>query len=182
MAALQPLLVVTPALNRERVQAFENGAWPDSFAGGDMLSSVVEMLTKGLMMSSKEIRHVVRIAAPPEAIYRALMNSRAHSAFTGAPAKIDPKVGGRFTAWGSHLEGINVDLIKNKRIVQAWRAANWPDGHYSIATFELRHVKNATTIVFRQSGIPAKNAKSINEGWKTHYWQPLKLYFTKPRK
>jgi activator of HSP90 ATPase len=133
-------------------------------------------------MASKEIRHVVRIAASPDAIYRVLMNSHAHSAFTGARAKIDPKVGGRFTAWGSHLEGINVELIKNKRIVQAWRATDWPDGHYSIATFELKPAKNATTIVFMQSGIPTKNAKSIDEGWKTHYWQPLKLYFAKPKK
>jgi uncharacterized protein YndB with AHSA1/START domain len=41
----------------------------------------------------------VRFNASPEAIYNALMDSRMHSAFTGAPTKIDPKVGGRFTAW-----------------------------------------------------------------------------------
>jgi len=126
------------------------------------------------MATTRQIRHIVRFKATPSAIYRALMQSKRHAAFTGAPAEIDPTVGGRFAAWGSHLRGVTVELIKNQRIVQAWRARNWPTGHYSIATFELKQAKAGTVLVFTQVGIPAKNAKSINEGWKTHYWQPLK--------
>ena len=135
------------------------------------------------MAATREIRHVVRFNAKPRAIYQALMNSRKHAAFTGAPAKIAPKVGGRFSAWGPHLRGINVELIKNKRIVQAWRAANWPEGHYSIATFELNRAKGGTVLAFTQTGIPAKNARSINAGWKSHYWDLLKMAFNKsPRR
>ena len=126
------------------------------------------------MAATKQIRHMVRFNATPRAIYRALMDSKKHAAFTGAPAKIDPKVGGRFAAWGQHLCGVNVELIKNKRIVQAWRAQNWPAGHYSIATFELKAAHGGTVLVFTHTGIPAANAKSINAGWKSHYWQPLK--------
>jgi activator of HSP90 ATPase len=126
------------------------------------------------MPATKQIRHVVRFKAKPSTIYSALMNSRKHAAFTGAPAKIDPKVGGRFAAWGPHIRGINIELIKNKRIVQAWKAANWPKGHYSIATFELKPAGSGTVLTFTHVGIPAKNAKGINQGWKTHYWQPLK--------
>ena len=131
------------------------------------------------MATTRQIRHIVRFKAAPRAIYRALMDSKRHSAFTGATAKIDPKVGGRFAAWGPHLRGVHVELIKNKRIVQAWRARNWPTGHYSIATFELKRAKTGTVLVFTQAGIPAKNAKSINAGWKSHYWQPLKKAFGK---
>jgi len=131
------------------------------------------------MPATRQIRHVVRFNAKPRAIYRALMNSKKHAAFTGAPAKIDAKVGGRFSAWGPHLRGVNVDLVKNKRIVQAWRAANWPKGHYSIATFELKGAKGGTRLVFTQTGIPAKSARSINAGWKSHYWDLLKKAFRK---
>jgi activator of HSP90 ATPase len=126
------------------------------------------------MAGTKEIRHVVRFKAAPSALYRALMNSKRHAAFTGAPAKIDAKVGGRIAAWGPHIRGVTVELIPNKRIVQAWRAANWPAGHYSIARFELRRGGGGTVLAFTQTGVPAKNAKSINSGWKTHYWQLLK--------
>jgi activator of HSP90 ATPase len=126
------------------------------------------------MTATRQIRHVVRLQAKPKVIYGALMNSKKHAAFTGAPAKIDPRVGGRFAAWGPHLRGVNVELIAGKRIVQAWRARNWPKGHYSIASFELRPAKGGTVLTFTHVGIPAKNAKSINQGWKTHYWSPLK--------
>jgi activator of HSP90 ATPase len=126
------------------------------------------------MSATREIRHVVRFNAKPRVIYQVLMNSKKHSAFTGAPAKIDAHVGGKFTAWGPHLRGVTVDLVKNKRIVQAWRAASWPVGHFSIATFELKPVRGGSRLVFTHTGIPAKHARSINGGWKTHYWQPFK--------
>jgi uncharacterized protein YndB with AHSA1/START domain len=80
------------------------------------------------MTTTKDIHHTVRINAKPSAVYEALMDSKKHTAFTGAPAKISRAVGGPFTAHGPHLKGINVDLTKNKRIVQAWRAADWPKG------------------------------------------------------
>ena len=131
------------------------------------------------MAGTRELRHVVRFDAKPRAIYQALMNSKKHRAFTGAPAKIDAKVGGGFTAWGPHLQGVTVDLVKNKRIVQAWRAASWPKGHYSIATFELKGAKGGTKLVFTQTGIPASRLRDINGGWKSHYWDLLKRAFRK---
>ena len=133
------------------------------------------------MTATVQIRQAVRLKATPGTIYRALMDSRKHAAFTGAPAKIDPAVGGRFAAWGPHIQGITVELIANKRIVQAWRTQNWPPGHYSIAVFDLKPSKTGTVLVFTQVGIPARNAKDITEGWKTHYWQPLKKFLEPER-
>jgi activator of HSP90 ATPase len=131
------------------------------------------------MAAAHQIRHTVRFNVSARAVYRALMDSWQHEAFTGAPAKIDPTVGGRFTAWGANLSGINVELVRDRRIVQAWRALDWPQGHYSIATFELKRAGKGTLLVFTQAGVPSKNLKDINAGWKTHYWQLLKKYFEK---
>lgn len=129
------------------------------------------------MAATAQIRHTVHLKAAPAAIHRALMDSKTHAAFTGAPAKIDPVVGGRFAAWGPHPRGVTVELIRNKRIVQAWRAENRPPGHYSIVAFELKPAKDGTQLAFTQAAIPARNAKGIDEGWKPHYWQPLKKFF-----
>jgi activator of HSP90 ATPase len=126
------------------------------------------------MTTTKNIHHVVRFKAKPAAIYQALMDSKKHTAFTGAPARISPAVGGRFTAHGPHLTGVNVDLVKNKRIVQAWRAANWPKGHFSVVTFVLKPIRTGTLLDFTHVGIPAQRVRSINAGWKSHYWEPLK--------
>jgi activator of HSP90 ATPase len=131
------------------------------------------------MTTTKDIHHTVRIKAKPSAVYEALMDSKKHTAFTGAPAKISRAIGGPFTAHGPHLKGINVDLTRNKRIVQAWRAAGWPKGHYSIVTFDLKPTKTGTVLDFTHVGIPAQRVKSIDFGWKNYYWKPLKAALEK---
>jgi len=131
------------------------------------------------MTTTKNIRHNVNIKARPAAVYAALMDSKKHAAFTGAPAKISRQVGGRFSAHGPHLKGINVDLAKNKRIVQAWRAAGWPKGHFSIVSFDLKPSRGGTLLAFTHVGIPSQRARSINYGWKNYYWKPLKAALEK---
>src|SRR5262249_56894532 len=69
------------------------------------------------MTTTKDLRHTGHIKAKQSAVYGALMDSKKHTVFTGAPAKISRKVGGAFSAHGPHLKGINVDLSKNKRIL-----------------------------------------------------------------
>ncbi|MBW2526954.1 MAG: SRPBCC domain-containing protein [Deltaproteobacteria bacterium] len=129
----------------------------------------------------KDIKQRVTINATPVRVFEALMDGKKHAAFTQAPAKISRKVGGKFTAYGPYIEGINVELIRGKRIVQAWRGNDWPKGVYSIATFELAaELGVKTTLTFKQSGVPAGFVKSIEQGWKDHYWNRLKTYFAKP--
>jgi activator of HSP90 ATPase len=131
------------------------------------------------MTRTKDIRHVVRIKAKPRAVYEALMDSRKHTAFTGAPATISRRIGGRFRAHGLHLSGINVDLKKNRRIVQAWRASGWPKGHFSIVSFDLKPAIGGTRLEFTHVGIPSHRVRSINYGWKHYYWEPLKAALEK---
>ena len=49
------------------------------------------------------------------------------------PVEISPEVGGAFTAFGGYVTGRHIELVPNERIVQAWRAASWGPGQYSIA-------------------------------------------------
>ena len=56
----------------------------------------------------KTIRQTVTIKARPHAVYEALMDSRKHAAFSGLPARISRVRGGRFTAYGPYLSGVNL--------------------------------------------------------------------------
>jgi activator of HSP90 ATPase len=103
-----------------------------------------------------------------------LMNPRKHSKFIGAKANISRKVGGKFSVYGKYIQGINLELVPAKRIVQAWRGSDWPKGHYSIATFSLKRIKGGTRLVFTQVGVPDREYKGINQGWRDHYWKPMK--------
>src|SRR5258708_28980763 len=124
------------------------------------------------MTVSHQIRHTVRFAVPPSAIYRAFMDSRQHRAFTGAPARIEPKVGGRFTAWGPHLSGITVELVKDKRIVQAWRGGNWPAGPSPTPPLPPRPAAGGPGPPSTPPRAPAEKEKGSNQRWKNHHRPP----------
>ena len=122
------------------------------------------------------------IPARPDEIYDALLNEEKHSAFTGAKATCDRRVGGKFTAWDGYISGINLKLENGRRIVQEWRTTEWPKGYKpSLIEFTLKPKGNGTEVHMRQSNIPASQAAGYAEGWVEHYWTPLKKYFEKTR-
>ena len=86
----------------------------------------------------KTIKQTVLFNASPNDIFEMLMDSKKHSRFTGAPARISRKVVGKISAYEGYIEGENVELVQDKKIVQKWRESDWPEGHFSIATYELK--------------------------------------------
>jgi activator of HSP90 ATPase len=127
-------------------------------------------------LKTKDLKQVAMIPASPKEVYEMLMDSKKHSAFTGADAKISPKVGSRFSVWGGSIVGKTIKLVKNKEIVQEWREESWPEGHYSTVKFMLRPAGKNTKLMFSQKGIPASRYKDISDGWKEYYWGPMKEY------
>jgi uncharacterized protein YndB with AHSA1/START domain len=126
---------------------------------------------------TKTIRQTVTIRAAPKQVFEALINEKKHAKFTGAPAVISRKAGGAFTGYGGYLSGFNLEVVAGKRIVQAWRSKGWPAGTYSIVTFAFaRSAGGKTKLSFSQVGVPAADVKAKSEGWRTHYWKPLKAY------
>lgn len=132
----------------------------------------------GAEMKTRTIRQSIWIHAAPRQVYRALMTTRGHAAFTGAEARISPKVGGAIEAWNGYIHGTNLELVRDRKIVQAWRPAeaSWPDGHDSKVTFRLTPVRGGTRIGFTHSAVPAEHAGHFSKGWKESYWDPLRAY------
>jgi activator of HSP90 ATPase len=129
-------------------------------------------------MMSDRIHQEVTFKAKPADVYAALMDSRKHTAFTmNGPAKINKKVGGAFSAHGGFVSGINLDLVADKRIVQAWRGKDWPKGIFSIVSFTLVKNGRGTRLVFDQTGIPDGKSGHLESGWKAMYWDKLSAYF-----
>jgi uncharacterized protein YndB with AHSA1/START domain len=93
------------------------------------------------------------------------------------PAEVSPEVGGGFSAFGGYVSGRHIELVPNERIVQAWRAASWGPGQYSIARFELTEQGSGTKLVFDHAGFPQGQGAHLAEGWKANYWEPLEKYF-----
>jgi activator of HSP90 ATPase len=131
------------------------------------------------MEKTKNIKQGAMIKASPHEVYEALMDSKKHAKFTGEPAKISRKVGGSFTAYSKYISGKNMQLVKDKKIVQSWRGAGWPKGHFSVVTFLLKPTKGGTKLLFSHKGVPVKEVKDITSGWKKFYWEPLKKMLEK---
>jgi activator of HSP90 ATPase len=126
-------------------------------------------------MKTRKVNQKVRFKATPREVYEALMDSEKHSDFTHSEAKISRHVGGEISAYDGWIEGKNVELLPDKRIVQQWRGADWPKGHFSMATFELKEVDHGTELSFSQEGVPEDFYEDISQGWVDHYWTPMKL-------
>lgn len=126
----------------------------------------------------KTISQEVILSASPKEVYDAFMDEKKHAELTGAEAKIDKNVGGKFEVWDGYATGKNIELIDSKKIVQSWRASDWPEGIISEITIELVPENGKTKLIFNQKNIPDDFADEVEQGWKDFYWQPLQEYFS----
>jgi activator of HSP90 ATPase len=122
------------------------------------------------------IHFEVEYKTTPDRIYDVLLDTKKFAACSGLPAEIDPQPGGTFKLFSGQIEGRHIELIPNKRVVQAWRPASWPAGEYSIARFELTPRGAGTRIVFDHVGFTADKQEHLASGWEEHYWGPLHKY------
>jgi uncharacterized protein YndB with AHSA1/START domain len=123
----------------------------------------------------KTIKQKVRFKAAPETIYGVLADSRKRSALTGRKASISSKVGGEFSTDNGHVTGVNVDLVPAKRLVQAWRRDDFPEGVYSMAAITLAATPSGgTELVLTHRGVPKKLIPETEDYWRRIYWDRLK--------
>jgi activator of HSP90 ATPase len=127
-------------------------------------------------MRTGVITQDVPLDADASTIYEALMDSEKHAKFTGLPADISSEIGGRIMAGDGYIEGENIELVKDRLIVQDWRGSDFPEGHYSHLTIELMPRKGGITLRLIHTDVPEDLVLGIDEGWHKHYWEPLRAY------
>lgn len=127
----------------------------------------------------KTIEQTVRFAAPPAAVYEALIDSREHAAFTGEPAEISRDIGGAASFYGGKVTGINLHLEDGALIVQAWRPANLPPGVFTLVRYALAADGDGTKLTFTQTSVPDEMVEHLGKGWEERYWKPMREHFAK---
>ncbi len=156
--------------------------------------------TRGKTNAAADITHTnaaihqeVTFAASPSRLYQALITTATFDKVVRAgfgmsksmmgsvlktPTSIDPQLGGAFTLFGGYITGRNLELVRDARLVQAWRAASWDPGWFSIAKFTLSPHGSGTKLVFDHTGFPNDAAPHLVSGWYEHYWHPLAKVLT----
>lgn len=122
------------------------------------------------------ITQTITIKTTPEKIYAALISAAEFGEATGAPAEISNDEGGAFSCFGGQITGRHIELVPHSRIVQAWRAAPWDEGVYSIVRFDISKSGSSSTIEMVHSGFPDDMAEHLEGGWHKMYWDPMKAY------
>lgn len=119
------------------------------------------------------------LPATPEKVFRAWLSTKGHAEMTGGgAAKVEPRVGGKFTAWDGYITGKTLELKPYARIVQAWRTSEFsdkdPDSRIEV---KLEAVKGGTKLTLTHTNIPEGQADSYESGWEESYFAPMREYF-----
>jgi len=124
------------------------------------------------------------VAAEPQRVFSAWMDSREHAAFTGGgEAVVEPWAGGRFIAWDGYIHGILLGVDEGRRIVQTWRTSEFPpEARDSRLVLEFEPARGGTRVVVRHSDLPPSHVKKYERGWNEHYLKALARYFAKGAK
>lgn len=122
------------------------------------------------------------IEARPDQIFELLTDGAAFAAATGMPAELTDREGDAFTLFGGRIEGRQVELVRGRRVVQAWRLGGahdspWDPGVFSVVRFTLQPEAAGTRLVIDHDGIPAEWADHVAGGYPAFYEEPIRRYF-----
>ena len=133
-------------------------------------------------MSTMKFKLKTTIHTTAENIYTTWLNSEGHTNMTGGVASISDKIGAKFTAWDGYIEGTNIELESNKRILQSWRTSEFEE-HEEDSQVEilLNEIDGRTELTLIHTNVP-QSGKQYKEGWNNHYFQPMKVYFSQLNK
>ena len=113
--------------------------------------------------------------ASPEQVFDALVNPDTIQNWSGDEAKMSAEVGGAFTLWGGQMFGTNLEVIKNKKLVQDWSYDQWEAP--SRVTFTLKAKGKKSIVELLHEDVPEKSLKSIETGWDSYYLGAIKQMF-----
>lgn len=121
------------------------------------------------------------IEASPKELYTTWLNSEGHARMTGGGASITDQIGAQFTAWDGYIEGINLELEPNQRILQTWRTSDFDTSDEdSRLEILLKDLDGQTELTLNHSNLP-EHGEQYKKGWDNHYFQPMKKYFSQTK-
>lgn len=111
-------------------------------------------------------------------LYDAWLSNAEHSAFTGAKALIDARVGGKFTAWDGYIEGETLALEQCTRIVQSWRTGEFgEDAADSQIELLFVDIDGGVLLTLKHSNLQPGDGKKYTQGWEESYFASMRIYF-----
>ena len=123
----------------------------------------------------KNFKKYFTIPAEPEDVFAALTNPFTLELWTGYPAVMDDQPGTEFSLWEGSITGNNIEVIKNKKLVQEWYFGDQEEK--SIVTINIFENKKGSQVELNHTNIPDEDYENITEGWLEYYFGAIKEFF-----
>jgi uncharacterized protein YndB with AHSA1/START domain len=121
------------------------------------------------------IQQTYEMNASPEEVFKALVDSEIIQDWSGDEAKMSGEVGGKWSLWGGQMFGTNLEVVKNKKLVQEWCYDQWDQP--SRVTFTLKAKGKKTVVELLHEDVPQKSLNSISDGWGAYYLGAIQEMF-----
>jgi activator of HSP90 ATPase len=118
---------------------------------------------------------------PPERIYELLTDGAKLSMLVNRRGRGGAAEGAWFSLFGDLLEGRQIELVRDERVVQAWRLAEWEPGAYAIVRFTLTPQEDGSTrVTVDLDAYPARFQDVLpNSCWHKLYLEPMARHFSR---
>ncbi|MBL7889638.1 MAG: SRPBCC domain-containing protein [Bacteroidia bacterium] len=121
------------------------------------------------------IQQTYEMNATAEEVFEALVNSEIIQIWSQDEAKMSDQVGGSFMLWGGQMFGTNLEVVKNKKLVQEWCYDQWDAP--SKVTFTIKTKGKKTIVELLHEDVPERSLKNITEGWNDYYLGAMQEMF-----
>lgn len=139
---------------------------------------VEEIHTKGHVVNTVTLTETYEFTTSADQLYLAFVDPQRVAAFTRAPpTTFEPKEGGKFSLFGGNVEGVFKVLEKDSKIVQDWRLADWPKGHFSTLTLVFDQGTDSTNLRLTWNGVPVGQEEVTKRNFGEYYVRSIKTTF-----
>lgn len=116
-----------------------------------------------------------------EELYKTFTDPQRLAAFTRAPPKQfdGAQVGGKFAIFDGNVTGEFIKLEHPTQIIQTWRLAQWPAGHFSTQeiNFDQNNIDQVTNLRVEWKGVPVGQEEVVRRNWEGYYVRSIKQTF-----
>ncbi|MCJ1339891.1 hypothetical protein MMC09_005183 [Bachmanniomyces sp. S44760] len=170
--------VSTPTTTTTASTAAQTNAKPSTSNLSNTKTSINE---KGTSINTTTVTSTEEFRTTAQELYTTFTDPKRLSAFTRAPPTIfeGAHPGGKFGLFGGNVSGSYKTLEEPTRIVQNWRLAQWPEGHYSELdiVFDQNDRDQVTVMRVTWKGVPVGQEEVTRRNWGEYYVRSIKTTF-----
>jgi len=123
----------------------------------------------------KTFKKSFRINAGPSDVYSALTNPYTIELWSGYPAQMSEESGSEFSLWEGDITGVNIEFIRDRKVVQEWYFGDQPEK--SLVTILIEPDGENSIVTVEHSNIPDADFADIAEGWREYYFGAIIDFF-----